>query len=349
MNPHSSTGFHSLNDDTLNEIYEWTGKKSFLTLGFINKRCNALFHDDTDEKNKNKKETFYGFISRDSASEVFTELNRDKNSSRYEKQHELRKLNQGVAWGIVHDKNEKLLNWSLEMKDINLLTEICVLAGMEGKVEIIQDIFSRAGEALLSWLRDDVRLCDCCSEAGKLNALKYLRENGCSWSEKTCTYASKNGHLDILEYACDNGCEFNWNSCLVTAAGSGRLNVLQWINEYCRNGDSCPLLPSSSVSPSALMKMWGSEITAAAASSGNLKTLQFLRSQGCEWDADTCASAAENGHLEILKYLRANGCPWNFETYAYACFNGHMAIVNWILEHGCSSEDSLFDFDDEFD
>jgi hypothetical protein len=35
---------------------------------------------------------------------------------------------------------------------------------------------------------------------GKLDILKYARENGCEWDERTCANAASEGHLDCLKY-----------------------------------------------------------------------------------------------------------------------------------------------------
>ena len=49
----------------------------------------------------------------------------------------------------------------------------------------------------------------------------------------------------------------------------------------------------------------------AAARSGQLEVLQWLRANDCPWDKYTCAHAAGGGHLEVLQWLRANDCPWD--------------------------------------
>ena len=53
---------------------------------------------------------------------------------------------------------------------------------------------------------------------------------------------------------------------------------------------------------------------AAAAASGQLGLLKYLRAGGSKWDKDTCTYAAKGGHLEVLKWARANKCPWDEAT-----------------------------------
>ena len=44
------------------------------------------------------------------------------------------------------------------------------------------------------------------AENGHLIILRYARENGCPWDERTYAVAAEKGYLDILEYARENGC-----------------------------------------------------------------------------------------------------------------------------------------------
>ena len=47
----------------------------------------------------------------------------------------------------------------------------------------------------------------------------------------------------------------------------------------------------------------------AAAFSGHLELLKWLRANQCPWDELTCTRAAGNGHLKLLKWARANQRP----------------------------------------
>ena len=39
--------------------------------------------------------------------------------------------------------------------------------------------------------------------------LKWARENGCPWDERTCMFAAEGGHLEVLKWARENGCPWN--------------------------------------------------------------------------------------------------------------------------------------------
>ena len=48
-----------------------------------------------------------------------------------------------------------------------------------------------------------------CADAaaeGHLNVLRWARENGCPWDERTCKLAAEEGHLEVFNWACANGC-----------------------------------------------------------------------------------------------------------------------------------------------
>ena len=74
---------------------------------------------------------------------------------------------------------------------------------------------------------------------------------------------------------------------------------------------------------------------AAAAASGQLGLLKYLRAGGSKWDKDTCTYAAKGGHLDVLKWARANKCPWDEVTCAYAAYGGHLDVLKWARANDC--------------
>ena len=40
---------------------------------------------------------------------------------------------------------------------------------------------------------------------GHLETLRWLRQNGCPWDEKTCLDAARQGHLRVFEWALKEG------------------------------------------------------------------------------------------------------------------------------------------------
>lgn len=44
---------------------------------------------------------------------------------------------------------------------------------------------------------------------GHLSVLKWARDQGCSWTELTCTAAAAGGHLQTLRWLRENGCPWD--------------------------------------------------------------------------------------------------------------------------------------------
>ena len=128
---------------------------------------------------------------------------------------------------------------------------------------------------------------------GNLELVKWLRGEGCDWSETTCMRAAEAGRLGVLKWLRANGCPWNARTCDL-AAQFGHLETLRWAHE---NG--CP---------------WSGETCYNAAYGGHLEILQWLRANGCPWHRDACYYAVDRGHVETLRWARENGCPWVAET-----------------------------------
>ena len=66
-----------------------------------------------------------------------------------------------------------------------------------------------------------------------MEALEWLRENGCGWDESTSTAAVRGGHLDVLKWLRENGCPWQRFSCLDVAQEEGHQDMFQWIRQAC--------------------------------------------------------------------------------------------------------------------
>ena len=63
-----------------------------------------------------------------------------------------------------------------------------------------------------------------------MDVLRYVRQNGCPWDEKTCSKAAENGNLHVLRYAIENGCPWD-DEIYLRAANNKRIQLLQYIHE----------------------------------------------------------------------------------------------------------------------
>ena len=57
------------------------------------------------------------------------------------------------------------------------------------------------------------RILDRSPLRGHLEVLKWARDNGCDWNERTCASAALRGHLEVLKWAQENGCKWDNHTC----------------------------------------------------------------------------------------------------------------------------------------
>ena len=77
-------------------------------------------------------------------------------------------------------------------------------------------------------------------------------------------------------------------------------------------------------------------VTQAAAASGNLDVLMYLRSLDCPWSETIYLAAAAEGHLEILKWAESHGCPWdNSDLFPAAAKSSNRDVYQWLLDRQC--------------
>lgn len=80
---------------------------------------------------------------------------------------------------------------------------------------------------------------------------------------------------------------------------------------------------------------WEASTFVAAASKGQIATIDFLDENDCDYDSQACSAAAANGHLECLKHLQKNDFPWDAESTISAAGADHLEILIYLHENGC--------------
>ncbi|CAB9526936.1 expressed unknown protein [Seminavis robusta] len=146
------------------------------------------------------------------------------------------------------------------------------------------------------WLKDNsnhksparAHVCTAIAKIGNLTVMKWARQKGFPWNEKTCAGAAKNGHLKMLQWLRENGCPWNVWTCS-SAARFGHLKILKWARE---NG--CP---------------WDANTCSCAAEKGQLEVLKWARAKDCPWSEWTFHTARIHNEIEAIQWLRDNGCP----------------------------------------
>ena len=81
-----------------------------------------------------------------------------------------------------------------------------------------------------------------------------------------------------------------------------------------------------------------------AAEVGNIKCLEYLKSQIYEWNESTCDAAASNGHIDCLKYIHENGSPWNEWTCIEAARYGQLDCLIYLHEEGCPWDEETCEY-----
>ena len=195
-------------------------------------------------------------------------------------------------------------------------------------VDVCTDSVKFGNLKLLKWARENgyswsQKTCELAAACKRVEILKWLRENGCPWNEhRFCMEAIMFKRLDDLKFAKEVGCHLDESLC-EEAAVNNRFEILKWLRD---NG--CP---------------WDEpNMCTNVAVSGNLDMLKWVRESGCSWwDEKTCCSASASGNLELLKYLRENGCPWDEGTYTHAYEGGNPAVIRYVKDNGCPKYDGM--------
>ena len=102
----------------------------------------------------------------------------------------------------------------------------------KGHLEVVEWLSKKKGiteEFDESYFGEDNSCC-VAARKGRLEALKWLADEGHRCDEVTCVSAAKGGHLEVLKWLKEIGCALNDGVCSV-AAGEGHLEVLKWARE----------------------------------------------------------------------------------------------------------------------
>jgi hypothetical protein len=185
---------------------------------------------------------------------------------------------------------------------------------------VVYDAARSGREDILKWAYEHValesqpnRVCMGCVQAGRLDMLKWVREQGCDWGTDAFYTAVKKGDIEILEYLLNNGCPWKERDLINADA-----KVIQWATGI--------VLPTFSAPPPSQYTADYAVLCIAAAKSGSLHMLQWLRENGYPWTAEVCSYAAQEGHLAVLKWARKNGCEWSKYICKYAAEYGHLEV-----------------------
>ncbi|KXZ48450.1 hypothetical protein GPECTOR_27g620 [Gonium pectorale] len=183
--------------------------------------------------------------------------------------------------------------------------------------------------ARLAWLRArgapvDESAARAAAWAGDIATLSYLLvEGGAPRPDVTAASgAARGGHLAVMVLLHEHGCDIHAREAAETAARAGHLHVVAWLVQELLGGDARRLGPN---------------VVTAAAGSGSVELLAWLRARGCPWGVRTFAAAAEGGCEEALEWLVAQCCPMGegcFMSYVHAANYGDLATLRCLRRLG---------------
>jgi len=193
--PEPPVSFNTLDDDCLGNVLDFVGKKSYSAFGRVNKRCHEMFCS----KELPKVTYLFGY------GPLHMILQR---GGRY------RPIE--IAKGVLHHNRRDIFEWTFTDESVGgscRLKFLSYQAIEESRLDILREVFQRANEWQLEYLRycdDVIDLCVKAAIYGKLECLKFLRENECGWDEQTWYVAKSKGHEHILGYLRNSGYPKYW-------------------------------------------------------------------------------------------------------------------------------------------
>ncbi|PNH09155.1 Ankyrin repeat domain-containing protein [Tetrabaena socialis] len=212
------------------------------------------------------------------------------------------------------------------------------------------------------------------SRPDALRRLQWLRQRGCPLSSHVTHLLAGAGNVEALQYVLDQGAEVAGDNeeeeeeedeegeekqpcnCWLRAAAGGHVAVMELLHARgvpidekatlkAAEGGHLPALVwlVERLGPAMALT---TDVFAAAAASGRVELLVWLRERGCPWDKMTFATAASCGSEEQIEWLAAQGCPVEDDglPYAIAASSGELGILRCLRRVGCpwSSDGSTF-------
>jgi len=199
--------------------------------------------------------------------------------------------------------------------------------------------------------------------------LRFVREDGQSWSELITRTAAAYGTPVCLRYALANGCpapadlatiaaEHGQRECLDVAVEMGYTLTndvcLRMVKKKCMvllprvrqlGGvlDAACALHAVNEGDLELLRilhrngaLWNEATFRAAVTRGDYCCVQYMFENNCPLDfMHSVTLAAQHGHTSIVVYLRERRLPWDSNTCCAAAGGGHLSCLKHLHENGC--------------
>jgi hypothetical protein len=106
----------------------------------------------------------------------------------------------GFAVHCAKRGHVELLNWAFGTGVIDYSSDWIIEAAVkEGQIRVLERL-----QAIGASMTNDVRYCSWAAEAGRLEALQWLRANGAPWNYMACFLAASKGRERNLKLPCTN-------------------------------------------------------------------------------------------------------------------------------------------------
>jgi hypothetical protein len=129
-------------------------------------------------------------------------------------------VEESIIETLFRDQRYDLVLYALE-KGFTLSSERVKQIKISGDLKLYQYLFQDQK------LEFNLKLMSLAVKSGKIETVKWLRENGCPWDKWTCQYAAEKGYLEILKWAREHGCPWNKEECLREAKNYPE--IVEWI------------------------------------------------------------------------------------------------------------------------
>jgi hypothetical protein len=227
--------------------------------------------------------------------------------------------------------------------DSTMSESVLITVAKQGDLKLFQAIINDYDRSRTSLVQHRVKLLTDsyfgAVENGHLNILEYAFSTGLLRITDNLSFtlmdkASQYGQLEMLKWFYPRinrngaGRKIEYEIFFSTVLGN-QMHILEWIFELLEwdetqqqaakdrennfgKEESMLVAKASRHGNLSMVKFYmHAVVTQAAAASGNLGVLIYLRSLDYPWSETIYLAAAAEGHLEILKWAESHGCPWD--------------------------------------
>ena len=229
--------------------------------------------------------------------------------------------------------NVDVMKWLRDEVQQTYDEDVMVVAAYYGRLEMVKWLKEQGWpwSPTVSWAA---------ASMGRLEVLQWLRENGCPWDQTTCESAAGGSHPEVLEYALKNGCGWDWTTARSYPTVDYRTGQVKvgGKNDVAYLSKGWPLwkwmIENGWTAPA--------RISASVARSGKIEKLQWLKDRKCAWDDEGVTRVgAKKGNLEMLTWMKENGCLRARAVCVNAVEEGHKEVWIWARENGCPFNEEL--------